>query len=161
MLRKQVIHPVQAQAPGISGNEISISDAATVLVTSERADHPIDNICDGRRGPGGTRWIAEQPGDQTVVLAFDTACSIRGVDLEIEEPEVSRTQEVTLATSQDGGRTYREVLRQEYHFSPPGTTFEHEEWRVPADGITNLKVWIRPDKGGKPCHATITSLVLK
>jgi hypothetical protein len=137
-----------------------IAETATVLVTSELPDHPIDHMCDGQRGPGSTRWIAEQAGDQTVVLAFDTAQNINMVSLEIEETEVSRTQEVTLATSRDGGQTYRELLRQEFNFSPSGTTFEHEEWRLAAEGITNLRVWIRPDKGGKPCRASITSLVL-
>ena len=137
-----------------------IAETATVLVTSELPDHPIDHMCDVQRGPGSTRWIAEQAGDQTVVLAFDTAQNINMVSLEIEETEVSRTQEVTLATSRDGGQTYRELLRQEFNFSPSGTTFEHEEWRLAAEGITNLRVWIRPDKGGKPCRASITSLVL-
>ncbi len=158
MLRKQLLQPVESRR---SGREISIADTATVLVTSELPDHPIDHICDGQCGPGGTRWIAEQTGDQTVVLVFDTARNIDTVSLEIEEREVSRTQEVTLATSRDGGQTYREVLRQEFNFSPSGTTFEHEEWRVAAQGITNLRVWIRPDKGGKPCRASMTSLVLQ
>jgi hypothetical protein len=157
MLRKQLLQPVESHR---SGGEILIADTATVLVTSELPDHPIDHMCDGQRGPGSTRWIAEQPGDQTVVLAFDTAQNINIVSLEIEETEVSRTQEVTLATSRDGGQTYRELLRQEFNFSPSGTTFEHEEWRLAAEGITNLRVWIRPDKGGKPCRASITSLVL-
>jgi hypothetical protein len=158
MLRKQFLHP--HELPGRAG-QISIADTATVLVTSELSHHPIDHICDGQRGPGSTRWIAEQPGDQTVILAFDSAQNIDTVSLEIEEKEVSRTQELTLATSCDGGQTYREVLRQEFNFSPSGTTFEHEDWRVAAKGITNLRVWIRPDKGGKPCRASMTSLVLQ
>lgn len=158
MLRKQIIQPVDSH---VSSGEISIPDTATILVTSERADHPIDCICDGQRGPGSTRWIAEQPGDQTVVLAFDTAQNIHIVGLEIEERDVNRTQELTLATSRDGGQTYREVLRQEFNFSPSGTTFQHEEWRVAAEGITHLRVWIRPDKGGNPCHASMTSLALQ
>jgi hypothetical protein len=158
MLRKQLLQPAESRR---SGGEISIADTATVLVTSELPDHPIDHMCDGQRGPGSTRWIAEKSGDQTVVLAFDTARNIDTVSLEIEEREVSRTQELTLATSRDGGQTYREVLRQEFNFSPSGTTFEHEEWRLAAEGITNLRIWIRPDKGGKPCHASMTSLVLQ
>lgn len=158
MLRKHVIRPVDMH---VSRGEISIPDTATVLVTSERSDHPIDYICDGQRGPGSTRWIAEQPGDQTVVLAFDTARNIEVVSLEIEEKEISRTQELTLSTSRDGGQTYREVLRQEFNFSPSGTTFEHEEWSLAAEGITNVRVWIRPDKGGKPCCASMTSLALQ
>ncbi|WP_447983333.1 discoidin domain-containing protein [Nitrospira sp. Nam74] len=158
MLRKQVLQPVESYP---SGQEISIADVATVLVTSELSDHPIDHMCDGQRGPGSTRWIAEQSGDQTIVLAFDTARTIETVSLEIEEREVSRTQELTLAVSRDGGQTYQEVLRQEFNFSPSGATFEHEKWRLGAEGITNLRVWIRPDKGGKPCRASITSLVLQ
>jgi len=158
MLRKQLIQPADRRA--LQG-EISIPDTATVLVTSERLDHPIDDICDGQRGPGSTRWIAGQPGDQTVIIAFDTARDIQAVSLEIEEKEVGRTQELTLSTSRDGGQTYREVLRQEFNFSPPGTTFEHEEWRLAAEGITHIRVWIRPDKGGSPCYATMTSLTLQ
>ena len=158
MLRKQLIRPMDSH---VSRGGISIPDTATVHVTSERSDHPIDYICDGQYGPGSTRWIAEQPGDQTVVLAFDTAQDIQALTLEIEEKEMSRTQELTLSTSRDGGQTYREVLRQEFNFSPSGSTFEHEEWRLAAEGITNVRVWIRPDKGGKPCCASMTSLALQ
>jgi hypothetical protein len=96
-----------------------------------------------------------------LVVAFDTARNLHKVTLEVEETNVSRTQEFALRISFDGGLTYREVLRQEYNFSPPGTTFEHEGWRVPAEGVTNLWFWIRPDKAGRPCRASITSLALE
>ena len=66
-----------------------------------------------------------------------------------------------MAVSVDGGRTYRELVRQEFNFSPPGTTFEREDWEVTAEGVTHFRLWIRPDKGGKPCRGTITSLVLR
>jgi hypothetical protein len=103
---------------------------------------------------------AGEPGEQDVILAFDAPQSTHRIVLEVEEPEVARTQELQLACSGDGGRTYRELVRQEYNFSPPGTTFEREDWAVPADGITHLRLVIKPDKGGKPCRATITSLAL-
>ena len=160
MLRKALLQPRVPHAP-IPVQEISIPDSATVLVTSEMPDHPIDCICDGQHGPGSTRWIADEMGDQTVIVAFDTARTLRKVKLEVEEPDISRTQELALSISRDGGQTYREVLRQEYNFSPPGTTFEREEWRIPAEGVTNLWLWIRPDKGGKECRASITSLALE
>ena len=104
--------------------------------------------------------MAGEPGEQTLILAFDAPKAIRRVVLEVEEWEVARTQELQLAVSSDGGTTYREVLRQEYNFGPPGTTFEREDWAVPARGVTHLRLVIRPDKGGKPCRAMITSLVL-
>jgi hypothetical protein len=158
MLRKALL---KESIRPVSSDEISIPDVATVFVTSEMPSHPVDYICDGQRGPGSTRWIADEVGDQTVVLAFDTARKLKKVKLEVEEPDTSRTQELALAISGDGGQTYREVVRQEYNFSPPSTTFEREEWRVPSEGVTNVRLWIRPDKGGKPCRATITSLALE
>ena len=45
--------------------------------------------------------------------------------------------------------------------SPPGTTFERESWRVPAEGVTHLRVVIQPDKGGAPYLATLTSLTIR
>jgi hypothetical protein len=160
MLRKQILkeHPA---APVPTVGAIDIAAVATVLVTSESPDHPVDHAFDDRRGPGGSRWIAGETGEQTLILAFDTPQTIRQVTLEVEEPEVTRTQEVHLATSCDGGQTYRELRRQEFNFSPPGTTFEREDWTVMVEGVTHLRLVIKPDKGGKPCRATLTSLILR
>jgi hypothetical protein len=160
MLRKQIIKATQT-TPVATPGEIDIAAVATVQVTSEAPEHPIDFAFDGRRGRGGTRWLAGEPGEQIVILAFDKPQTIRQVLLEIEEPDVSRTQELQLSLSFDSGRTYREVLRQEYNFSPPSTTFEWEEWTVPADGVTHLRLAIKPDKGGKPSRATLTALFLR
>src|SRR6478609_4677845 len=159
MVRKQIVDAPGATS-GATPGEIDIAAVATVLVTSEAAEHPVDHAFDGRRGPGGSRWVAGEPGEQTLILAFDAPQSIRRVALEVEEAEVARTQELQLAVSTDGGRTYREVLRQEYNFSPAGATFEREDWAVAAEGVTHLRLLIKPDKGDKPCRATITSLVL-
>src|SRR5439155_22200517 len=102
--------------------ETDIAAVATVLVSSEDPRYPIDHAIDGRRGPGASRWIAAQSGEQTLILAFDTPQTIRKIRVEVEEPEISRTQEMAVSISQDGGQTYRELLRQEYNFNPPGTT---------------------------------------
>ena len=160
MLRKHIVkappsHPVPE--PG----EMDIAATATVQVTSEDPAHPIEHVFDTRRGPGGSRWVAAEPGEQTLILAFDTPQTIHQTIVEAEELEVSRTQEFRLSVSHDGGQIYRELRRQEYNFSPPGTTFEREAWTVLAEGVTHLPLWMKPDKGGKPCRATLTSLVLK
>jgi hypothetical protein len=152
----------KSDVPYASVKGISISDEATVLVTSEICGHPIEHIFDDQHGPGSTKWIAGEAGDQSVIVAFDRPHSVRKVILEVEETEIDRTQEVTVAISHDWGQIYREVLRQEYNFSPPDTTFEREEWSLPAVGITNLWIWIRPDKGNTlDCRATISSLMLQ
>jgi hypothetical protein len=105
--------------------------------------------------------VASEPGEQTLILAFDTPQTLHQIIVEVEEPDVSRTQELRLSMSHDGGQTYREWRWQDYTFSPPGTTFEREAWVVRAEGVTHLHLWLKPDKGGKPCQATLTALVLK
>jgi hypothetical protein len=81
--------------------------------------------------------------------------------LEVEEIQVSRTQELQLAVSHDGENTYQELVRQEFNFSPSGTTFEHEEWTIVAEKVTHLRLCLKPDKGGRPCRASLTSLSIQ
>ena len=159
MLRKQIIK-VPTTIPAPMPGQIDVAAVATVLVTSEDPDHSVNLAFDPPSGPGGSYWVAGEPGEQVIILAFDAPQAIRRVLLEVEERVVARTQELQLAISGDGGRTYRELLRQEYNFSPPGTTFEREDWSVAADGVTHLRLQIRPDKGDKPCRATITTLAM-
>jgi len=158
-MRKQIIKPASAAASTVGG--LDVGAIATVLVTSELPDHPVENVFDGRRGPGSSRWIAEADGEQTFILAFDAPQNIRTVELEVEETKVSRTQDLQLAVSVDEGKTYRELLRQEFNFSPESSTFEREEWTINIDGVTHVRFQIKPDKGGRHGRASISSLVLR
>ncbi len=160
MLRKHFFtdYPAgQVAEPG----EKDIAALATVWVTSEAADSPIDNAFDSHRGPGGSRWVAGEPGLQRLLLVFDAPQTLHMLRLEIEEQDICRTQELEVSISRDGGHTYQTLLRQEYTFSPPGTTFEREVWTIPAEGVTHLQLVIMPDKGGAPCYATLTTLALQ
>jgi hypothetical protein len=159
MLRKQIV-PTPSRRPVPLPGEIQIADVATVQVTSEEAGHPIDHAFDHHRGPGGTRWVADAPGEQSVTLLFDQPQTIRQIGVEVEELVDSRTQELAVLVSSDGGRTYRELVRQEFNFSPPGTSFERELWSVSAAAVTHLRLEIKPDKGGRIGRATLTSLAV-
>jgi hypothetical protein len=158
-MRKQIIENEvpSAARPG----ELNIAAIATALITSEDASHPIENAFDGRRGPGSSYWMAATPHEQILTLVFDQPQSIHKINLEIEELTVSRSQEIQVDISQDGGQTYRELLRQGYNFSPPGTTFEREEWTINANRVSHLRLHIRPDKDNKPCNAKLTTLALQ
>ena len=140
--------------------EIPVLAVATIVVTSEAEGHPITCVFDEERGPGASQWIAAEPGDQKLIIAFHQPQTIRQITMEIEEREVNRTQEVQLALSDDGGKTYRELLRQEFNFSPEGTTWECEDWAVEEVNVTHLRLLIKPDKGRKDLFAKLTSLVL-
>jgi hypothetical protein len=160
-MRKQILSNEPRLATPPSRGELDVAGIATALVSSEAAGHPIENAFDAQRGPGGSRWVAGCDGEQTLILEFDTPQTLRQVALEVEETEVSRTQELQLSVSADGGKTYREIVRQEFNFSPSGTTFEREEWTTNAEATTHLRLQIKPDKGDRPCRASVTSLVLR
>jgi len=158
MLRKEILGPVTSEPADAA--TLDVSALARVLVTSEERDHPVELAFDGTGGPGGTRWIAAEGGDQSLILAFDRPQTIRAIRVEMEEPDVVRTQELQVAVSTDGGTSYREIVRQEYNFSP-GTTFERERWVLPEESLTHLRLVIRPDKGGVTGRASLTTLALE
>lgn len=157
-MRKYIVHRPSPSAVSFPRQELDVATLATVTLSSETSEFPIDNVFDHHAGPGGTRWVAAECGEQIVTVAFDTPQLLQGILLEVEEREVERTQELTIALSADAGQTYRELLRQEYTFSPAGATFEHEEWTVPVQEVTHIRLGITPDKGGHPCRATLTTL---
>jgi hypothetical protein len=140
--------------------EIAVLATATVIASSEADGHPVSQVFDEHRGPGGTQWIAGEPGEQTVVIAFHQPTTLRRITLEIEEREVPRTQELQVSVSADGGRTYRELRRQEFTFSPDGATWECEDWAVSELNVTHVRLMIRPDKGRPDVFAKLTSWVL-
>ena len=104
MVRKQILPRPPVESTSFEAG-IPVAEVATVQVTSEQGNHPIDNVFDNRQGPGGSRWIADGPGEQTLILVFDSPQTIRKVSLEVEELWVSRTQELSVSVSSDGART--------------------------------------------------------
>ena len=56
--------------------------------------------------------------------------------------------------SSDGGRTFREVVRQQYTFSPAGATSEVEDLNVDLAAVTALELTIMPDQSGQ-AHASL------
>jgi hypothetical protein len=161
-LRKRIVKTPGVSAVRADEAVLDIPTIATVIVTSEDPAHPIDNVFTEHRDTGGVDyWMAADVGEQSIILNFDKPQTIRQIMIDIEEREVQRTQELTIAVSSNGGRTYQELIRQQYNFSPPGTVRERENWTVSAERVTHLCLQITPDKGGKQCRATLTTLVLR
>ncbi len=151
--------PVTSSPPD-APRKIPVLSLAAVQVSSEADGHPIELVFEDAQGPGAFPWLAAEPGDQTLTVAFHHPCTIDRIVMETEECDVARTQEVQLTSSQDGGVTYRELVRQEFNFSPHGTTWEHEDWTIQQDRVTHLRLLIKPDKRRMDVFATLTSLVL-
>jgi hypothetical protein len=51
-----------------------------------------------------------------------------------------------------GRHSFREIVRQQWNFSPPGTVRETEDYAVELPDVTVLELRILPDQsGGKAC----------
>src|ERR1700751_3478067 len=100
---------------------LDVGSVAVVEVTSEDDAYPIESalLAGGERG-----WRAGGPGPQTIRLVFDQPQTLRRIQLHFEETDVARMQEFVLRWSPDRGKLYREIIRQQWNFSPFGTTRE-------------------------------------
>ena len=136
---------------------LNLDTLAQVEVTSEDAAHPIES---GLLPGSGSGWRAAQPGPQTVRLVFDQPQRINRMHLEFQEDELERTQQFVLRWSSNGGQSYREIVRQQYNFSPPTTTRECEDYSVDLGGLTTLELSIVPDISGGPARASLAQLRL-
>ncbi len=140
--------------------QLDIAGCATVAYSSEDAAHPIENLLDDRTGAGGTYWASERFNTtEQLVVEFDAPQSISRLVYEIEETRLERTQETRIEVSSDHGHAYRQLVVQEYAFSPQGATFEREDLRLNAAGVTHLRLTLVPNKSGSG-KATLTSLRL-
>jgi F5/8 type C domain len=158
-LRKRQLEPDGARRAR-AADEVDIASCATIAYSSENPAHPVEHLLDGRSGPGATRWISERPDViEHLVVEFDQPQTISRLLYEVEELVRERTQEVRVEVSEDGGQTYRQILVQEYTFSPGGATYQREDQQLNLHQITHLHLTIVPNKSGSGT-ATLTSLRL-
>ena len=105
-------------------------------------------------------WRAAMPGTETIRLIFDQPQKLKQISLVFEEKEVARTQEFVLRWSPDGGSSFREIVRQQWNFSPPETIREVEEYQVELSNLTILELSIVPNTSGGLARASLKSLRL-
>jgi hypothetical protein len=136
---------------------LNLEHLASVEITSEDATYPIESALLPGQESG---WRAGQPGEQTIRLIFDQPLRLRRIWLLFAESAVERTQEFVLRWSPDGGRSFREIVRQQWNFSPPETIRELEDYPVELSGVTVIELSIVPDKNGGPARASVAQLRL-
>jgi hypothetical protein len=138
----------------ISGNTSHPSDLETWLdleaiaaveVTSEDNGFPIESVFSGAKPTG---WRAATTGPQVIRLHFNTPQPIRRIQLHIVEKLAERSQEFLLKALTSG--EWREIARQQWNFSPNGTTEEIEDYRVQLDEVTVIELRIDPDRSHNP-----------
>jgi hypothetical protein len=154
-MRKRLITPIPQDAPHLDEEWLDLERAAVVEVTSEEKEYPIEAalVAGELRG-----WRATDSGTQTVRLIFDQPQRLTRIALVFEEAETERTQEFILRWSGDGGRSFREIVRQQWNFSPPNAICEVEEYQVELSNVAVLELVIVPDISRGSARASLKSL---
>ena len=135
---------------------LDVERAAIVEITSEEEDYPVESVFVSEETRG---WRAANPGTQTIRLVFDQPHSLKQISLVFEENETARTQEFVLRWS-SGGDSFREIVRQQWNFSPPQIMREVEEYQVELSNVTVLELIIVPNVSGGAARASLKSLRL-
>ena len=156
-MRKRLITSTPETVRSHGEGWLEIERAAIVEITSEEKDYPIEAAFVSGETPG---WRAAEPGPQTIRLVFDQPQRLKRILLVFEEKETGRTQEFVLRWSSDGGSSFREIVRQQWNFSPAETIREVEEYQVELSHITVLELTIVPNTSGGSARASLKSLRL-
>jgi hypothetical protein len=156
-MRKRLITPTTESIRTRGEGWLDVERAAVVEVTSEDKDFPVESAFVSGDTPG---WRAAASGTQTIRLIFDQPQKLRCISLVFEENETHRTQEFVLRWSPESGGSLKEVVRQQWNFSPPESIRESEEYRVELSNVTLLELVIKPNIGGGLSRASLKNLRL-
>jgi hypothetical protein len=157
-MRKQIINEeTQGVSPAEHQDWLDLERLVQVELTSEDPENAIESALVSNTGSG---WRAQLPGKQTIRLLFDTPQRISRIQLVFQEEELERTQEFVLLWSRGAGEPPREIVRQQYNFSPPGNTRELEDYFVDIEAMTMLELRINPNISGGGAHASLEQLRL-
>lgn len=156
-MRKRIISQGSEENSPADPKWLDVEGLAQVEISSEDPAHPIESALTPGTGLG---WRAAGPGQQIIRLLFDKPLRLRCIHLVFHETEKARTQALVLRWSPGGRPSYREIVRQQYTFSPPHTSHEVEDFEVDLEGLMALELGIVPDISGGSSYASLAQLRL-
>jgi len=144
-LRKITISQDASDKSPKSDSWLDLDRIATVEISSEDSNFPIEHALGQAETMG---WRAAGTGPQRIRLLFDTPQTIRRIYLHFVDQTSERSQEFALMVMMEN--ELREVVRQQWNFSPHGTTEEIEDYKLELNGVTALELRIDPDRSHDP-----------
>lgn len=136
---------------------LDLAAISSVEITSEDEQQPIEQALT----PGGGGWRAAAKGSQIVRVRFDQPAAVGTIQLHIIEKTAERNQELAIYAKTSGAE-FREIVRQQFAFSPHGSTEEFEVFKVDLEAGEVLELRIDPDRAHNPAdsahYATLASL---
>jgi hypothetical protein len=141
-MRKRILGPSKVRGrPQTGQGWLDLEQIATIEVTSEEPNFPIESVFNSVNGVG---WRTSQKGLQRVRIIFDQPITLRRIQLHFLEPELGRTQEFSIRWSSAEGGPSKEIIRQQWNFSPTGSTREVEDYEVSLYRVAVLELAITP-----------------
>lgn len=156
-MRKELVSAIRNTDAAATHTWLELERVARVEVSSEAEGYPAEAAL-LKDLQGG--WRASEPGIQTIRLLFNHPQTIRVIRLVFEEKEFARTQEFVLRWLPEGTDAWKDVVRQQWNFSPPQTAIECEEYKVDLASAGGLEITICPDISGGDTPASLESLQL-
>ena len=156
-MRKRIIPTEQQDAVEPDLDWLNIDELAEVEITSEDAEHPVEAALLPGQASG---WRAAQPGEQTIRLLFSNPQPLRRIWLHFAEPGDARTQEYVVRWAPKAGAALQEIVRQQWNFSPDGSTSEMEDLHVDLPAVAVLELSIIPNISGGGSIASLEQLRL-
>jgi hypothetical protein len=153
-MRKRILGETTAAQETRSEEQwLSPERIAEVEVTSEDSGFPIESALKLEGASEG--WRAAQPGEQLVRIVFDAPIAVRKIRLQFREADATRTQEFVLRWASSRNEPLREIVRQQWTFSPGGSTSEVEDYQVNLRDVGVLELAVKPDIGGGNTRASL------
>jgi uncharacterized protein (DUF736 family) len=155
-MRKRIVgsNVIQGEAADSNDRWLDLEQIATVEVTSEDPHFPVETVFESDNGIG---WRACQDGEQQIRIIFDEPTTVRRMQLHFVESEIERTQEFIIRWASAQGGPTRDVVRQQWNFSPAGSTSEVEHYNVDLERVAVLELSLRPDSNNHTGRATLVS----
>jgi hypothetical protein len=157
MLRKQIVgQPTAIKDAHTDVRWLDLSSLVSVELSSEDPRYPFDPVLE----EGGDRgWRAAEPGKQTIRLVFDKPQAIRRIRVRFTDRDHERSQEFVLRYGNGAGEL-KDIVRQQWSFSPGGSTEEVEDYTVDLAGVKVVEMEIDPDRGRNASPASLAELLI-
>ena len=157
-MRKSIVSPTAVAKTPISDLWRDLERIARVEISLRITQFPIEHAL-GKKVTTG--WRAAATGPQLIRLHFDEPLNIKRLQLHSSTRRRSGRRSLRCMPA---GAELKEVVRQQWSFSPHGSTEEIEDYTVNLSGITTLELRIDPDRSHDPKqsqhYASLQSLKL-
>jgi hypothetical protein len=155
-VRKTVLPASEASQRSPIDAWLDIENLAAADVSSEDTVHPFEAALHGGDGEG---WRASGPGPQIIRLRFDKPTVVRRIHLEFREAGREHSQEFCFSATSVTGEKHQ-IARQQWNFSPTGSTTEVEDFSVNLPDVADVTLEIDPGRHDRDALATLQSIAI-